>query len=111
MSILHNQNIYPRPYEFDPERWLVQDTSEILDYFQPFSYGPRSCIGRKYGHSIYSASTVLIIEHSFAWMEILKSMATLFRLFDVSRTKSEPTTLREGFFNKSTECATTIRRR
>jgi hypothetical protein len=31
-------------------------------------------------------------------MEILKSMATLFRRFDVNRTKLEPTVLREGFF-------------
>lgn len=48
MSILHDENIYPRPNEFDPQRWLAQDTSQMLEYFQPFSYGPRSCIGRKY---------------------------------------------------------------
>lgn len=44
-------------------------------------------------------------------MEILKSMATLFRIFDVTRTKSEPTVLREGFFNKAVECTTRIERR
>lgn len=47
MGILEDENIYPRSNEFDPQRWLVADTSEMLEYFQPFSYGPRSCIGRK----------------------------------------------------------------
>jgi benzoate 4-monooxygenase len=48
---------------------------------------------------------------SFAVMEILKAMAVLFRLFNVTRIKSGPTILREGFFNKATECTATIERR
>jgi benzoate 4-monooxygenase len=44
-------------------------------------------------------------------MEILKSTATLFRLFDVTRAKSGETVLREGFFNKATECVTIVEHR
>jgi cytochrome P450 len=35
---------------FIPERWLGTDTrfaNDKLDAFQPFSYGPRGCIGKK----------------------------------------------------------------
>ncbi|GAD97032.1 predicted protein [Paecilomyces variotii No. 5] len=93
-DILNDESIFPNPAEFNPQRWLQSDTSMMLQYFQPFSYGPRSCIGR-----------------NFAWMEILKAMATLFRLFHVERAKSEETTYREGFFNKATECAVVLKRR
>jgi benzoate 4-monooxygenase len=44
-------------------------------------------------------------------MEILKSMATLFRLFYVTRANPDPTVLREGFFNKAVECTTVIEHR
>jgi benzoate 4-monooxygenase len=48
---------------------------------------------------------------SFAWMEILKAMATLFRLFRLTRMASESTVIREGFFNKAVECAVRVERR
>ena len=56
-------------------------------------------------------SQMLTCGPSFAWMEILKSMATLFRLFDIVRTKAEPTVIREGFFNKAAECTAIIEHR
>lgn len=48
---------------------------------------------------------------SFAWMEIVKTLATLFRLFDVERTNHDPTIIREGFFNKAAECNVLLKRR
>jgi benzoate 4-monooxygenase len=48
MGILYDKTIFPRPDEFDPQRWLVSATTDMMEFFQPFSYGPRSCIGRKY---------------------------------------------------------------
>jgi len=42
------------PDEFHPERWLSPTTRQYeadqKDVMQPFSYGPRSCIGKKYMH-------------------------------------------------------------
>lgn len=35
------------PEEFKLGRWLEED-STLMDYFIPFSIGPRACIGRKY---------------------------------------------------------------
>jgi len=48
---------------------------------------------------------------SFAWMEMMKAMATLFRLFEVRRLRDDATVLREGFFVKSTECWVAIKHR
>jgi benzoate 4-monooxygenase len=44
-------------------------------------------------------------------MEIVKALATLFRLFDVERTTRNPTVIREGFFNKAAECNVLLKRR
>jgi cytochrome P450 len=39
------------PHEFRPERWLEDRdekyTNDKFDAMQPFSVGPRDCIGRK----------------------------------------------------------------
>lgn len=50
-------------------------------------------------------------DSSFAWMEILKAMALLFKLFDVERLNDKPTMIREGFFNKAAECEVKLRKR
>jgi benzoate 4-monooxygenase len=48
---------------------------------------------------------------SFAWMEILKAVAIVFKLFDVKRMNPKPTVIREGFFNKAVECEVEIHKR
>jgi cytochrome P450 len=46
-----NVNNFSRPFEFTPERWLTNDERpewtkrDHLDASQPFSVGPRNCIG------------------------------------------------------------------
>lgn len=40
-----NADIYPEPFKFLPERWLVNPPAE--KWFLPFSKGSRSCIGIK----------------------------------------------------------------
>lgn len=32
--------------EYRPERWFEQDSAEIQKTFNPFSFGPRACVGR-----------------------------------------------------------------
>ncbi|KAL3421834.1 benzoate 4-monooxygenase [Phlyctema vagabunda] len=87
VAIHHNSQIYLNPEKLDPQRWLRSDASSLNDYFVPFSTGPRACVGR-----------------NFAWMEMLKTLATIFRLFKFERTISRPSDSREGFFVKITEC-------
>ncbi|KAH7093418.1 cytochrome P450 [Paraphoma chrysanthemicola] len=86
-GIMSDEGIFKNAAEFRPERWMGPDAKELNDYFVPFSTGPRACIGR-----------------NFAWMQLLKALAVVFRLFYVRRARSEATVLREGFFQKATEC-------
>lgn len=52
-AIHHNEAYYPDPYTFIPERWIItgsENSSEDVERAQrawnPFSIGPRGCIGR-----------------------------------------------------------------
>lgn len=102
--------IFESPKTFRPERWLQPGADKLMEYFYPFSTGPRSCIGRKLVTHDPPTFCILIAE-SFAWMEILKAVAVVFKLFDVRRINPEPTVVREGFFNKAVECEVEIHKR
>ena len=44
----HNEQNFKSPYEFKPDRWLdKQNAADKLGASNPFSLGPRGCIGRK----------------------------------------------------------------
>lgn len=50
-SIHHNEEYFPDPFAFRPERWLASETPEaqrkvMLDAFNPFSIGYRGCAGK-----------------------------------------------------------------
>lgn len=51
-AIHHNEAYYPNPYQFIPERWIpgpstsVEDVEKAHSAWNPFSLGPRGCIGR-----------------------------------------------------------------
>ncbi|KAF5856049.1 hypothetical protein ETB97_007992 [Aspergillus alliaceus] len=93
-GMMHNPDIFPDPLSLRPERWLEEHTEALLSSFLPFSTGPRACIGR-----------------NFAWMEAVKSLATLLRLFNLRRTVEADTNVREGFFKKATECTVELSQR
>ncbi|KAI1293198.1 benzoate 4-monooxygenase cytochrome P450 [Xylaria venustula] len=40
---------FSQPDQFIPERWLDQNTDDVLDASQPFSLGARSCLGKSLG--------------------------------------------------------------
>jgi cytochrome P450 len=65
--IHYNPDIFPRPLEFDPDRWLRAEDSKKLDRFLvPFSKGSRGCIGSQ-----------------LAMAELHIALATVFRRFDM----------------------------
>ncbi|KAL8668695.1 MAG: hypothetical protein Q9168_006684 [Polycauliona sp. 1 TL-2023] len=47
MLILGNEDIYPEPYQFKPERWLPLETTgqHLLKYLVTFGGGSRGCVG------------------------------------------------------------------
>ena len=47
-SYMHyNPEIFPKPKEFRPERWLAKGSSDLENYLVPFNKGPRMCTGMK----------------------------------------------------------------
>ena len=42
-----DENYFPNPTKYIPERWLNKDIKIHPFAFAPFGVGPRSCIGRR----------------------------------------------------------------
>lgn len=48
--INHHPELFARPFEFLPERWLPGNNgyeNDMLEASMPFGYGPRGCISKK----------------------------------------------------------------
>ncbi|KAH7353180.1 cytochrome P450 monooxygenase-like protein [Pyrenochaeta sp. MPI-SDFR-AT-0127] len=65
----YNENIFPHPERFIPERWL--ESTELDNWLVAFSRGPRMCLGI-----------------NLAWAELRLGFAHVFRKFDL--VPSEP---------------------
>lgn len=84
-SIHHNPEYYPQPFSYIPERWLKDDTSPVRGQgnpsaaFNPFSIGPRSCIGK-----------------SLAYVELHLTLAHVLLAFDFRLAVGEPREVGEG---------------
>ena len=48
MGTYRNEDLFHKPYEFHPERWLgaPEFANDKLDSLEPFSVGPRNCLGK-----------------------------------------------------------------
>lgn len=50
MGIHHDEQYYPNPNKFDPDRFTEENRRKIPDYaYIPFGEGPRLCVGIKFG--------------------------------------------------------------
>ncbi|KAH7322521.1 putative cytochrome P450 [Stachybotrys elegans] len=49
-TVTHDETNFPEPMSFKPERWLDPHGPDIKEASQPFSLGPRGCIGRNFAH-------------------------------------------------------------
>ncbi|KAH9849581.1 cytochrome P450 monooxygenase pc-bph [Lenzites betulinus] len=83
------------PDEFRPERWFEQDKVAIQKAFNPFSFGPRSCVGR-----------------NLANLELLVIVASIFRRYDfVLEDPNARLETSEGFLRKPLKCIVGMKRR
>jgi len=83
------------PENFRPERWLENDASVLHKAFNPFSFGPRACVGK-----------------NLASMELLMIIGSLVRRYDfVPEEIGVPLDTREGFLRKPLHCRVGMRKR
>lgn len=65
-DVLTNETIFPEPDRFDPERWLLSDSSEAkkLDqYLVVFNRGPRQCVGMELAKAeLYACTAALVAQ-------------------------------------------------
>ncbi|KAH8674201.1 cytochrome P450 [Xylariales sp. PMI_506] len=52
-AVYHSEKLFNKPFEFHPERFLgdPEFADDKLDMLQPFSVGPRNCIGRNLAYA------------------------------------------------------------
>ncbi|OQE31460.1 hypothetical protein PENSTE_c001G05277 [Penicillium steckii] len=84
-SAYHSESNFTRPAEFLPERWLGVDAQfhdDAKDVFQPFSVGPRNCIGKKFALD----NIKLILARTLWRFEIRMSPDSRARYSDEQRT-------------------------
>ena len=93
-TIHHSKEVWgPDAEEFVPDRW-DRVTEKQKNAFIPFSYGPRSCVGR-----------------NVAEMEMACIIATVFRNFEFEMQQEGPLETREGFLRKPLGLRVGMRRR
>lgn len=94
-TIHHDADVWgPDVEEFRPDRWLPENLTERQKTcFNPFSYGPRACVGQNVAH-----------------LELSLIIGTAFRRFDFSLYQ-ERLESHEGFSKKPVECFVGIKRR
>lgn len=71
-----SEQIFSRPHEFLPERWLQPESKALECWLVAFSKGPRSCLGI-----------------NLAYCELYLTLAYLFRHFDVRADLAKPADL------------------
>ena len=77
----HNPDFFPEPEVFRPERFLKENSDQIIPYtFRPFGAGPRICIGKR-----------------FAMVEMMIAMAKILKSFKIEKTQETKLDLKKGY--------------
>jgi len=74
MFLHMNPDVFPDPYTFNPDRWLVENINEMMLDLAPFSKGPRMCLGL-----------------NLAWCELYLIFGNIFRRLDLELHVTEDT--------------------
>ncbi|GAW19465.1 hypothetical protein ANO14919_089520 [Xylariales sp. No.14919] len=71
-ALHHNEEYFTKPFDFDPDRWLVQDEAALSlmhSAFAPFSLGPRGCAGKSMAYletGLVMAKTIWLFDFEIA---------------------------------------------
>jgi cytochrome P450 len=95
-TLHHNEESYPRPFRYEPERWLENEGGGSCPSrknalrmaqaaFCPFSIGPRSCLAQ-----------------NLAWAEVTMTLARILFLYDIR--------LPPDHHNSESECCASTQR-
>lgn len=50
-SVHHNPEYYPKPDEYNPDRFMPENRDELIPYtYLPFGLGPRNCVGNRFAY-------------------------------------------------------------
>ena len=86
-SVTHAEENFHDPNDFIPSRWTNSDCQDNKDASQPFSLGPRGCLGRKYVylHTLFEVHSTdwSPIKSSFAQIEISLILAKIFHKYSL----------------------------
>jgi len=77
LFVSFSEEIFERPHEFLPDRWLWPGSKSLENWLVVFSKGPRSCLGI-----------------NLAYCELYLTLAYMFRRFDVRLDPTKPGDLR-----------------
>ncbi|KAI1334900.1 cytochrome P450 [Xylariaceae sp. FL0016] len=84
-SLHHNEEYFPEPFEYIPERWLEEQGSDAVhamrDAFMPFSIGPRGCAGKTMAY----AETGLVIAKMLWYFDFQKAAGDCGKIGEGSR--------------------------
>lgn len=70
---------FEAPFEFRPERWLGSDFNDDPEASQPFSMGPRGCLGR-----------------NLAWIELSLLLSKILWTYDIELLNKDVDWLRDS---------------
>ncbi|KAI0277339.1 cytochrome P450 [Russula aff. rugulosa BPL654] len=77
LYVSFSEEIFDRPHDFLPDRWLQPESKALESWLVAFSKGPRSCLGI-----------------NLAYCELYLTFAYIFRRFDVREDPAKPADLR-----------------
>ncbi|KFX93706.1 hypothetical protein O988_06652 [Pseudogymnoascus sp. VKM F-3808] len=78
-AVTHDSKYFKDPMDFKPERWIDPESQDVKEASQPFSLGPRGCLGR-----------------NFAYMEINLLLAKMLWKYDLELINQDLDWLKEG---------------
>lgn len=79
-ALHHNEQVFPDPFDFRPERWIedennkttAADVARVESAFAPFSIGPRGCVGK-----------------NLAYLELMVTLARVLYRMDMVRVNDD----------------------